>query len=140
MSSGIYCILNLANGSRYIGQSTDLSRRKSYHFTALAKGVHKNKHLQSAYNHHGSQAFRWSVLQYAVGQSCLDALERHWIGLYASNDPKHGYNAEAGGLTRPRASYATRLRMQRAQGVRHNRLVRDKRESPDLGTPTYTHN
>ena len=129
MSSGIYCILNTSNGHRYVGQSTDLSRRKSYHFTALAKGIHKNKHLQAAWNRYGAFCFQWSVLQYAVGQSCLNAAECHWIAFYASNDPRHGYNAEPGGLTRPRASCRTRWAMQRAQGIRRNK---DKRESPSF--------
>lgn len=53
MSSEIYCILNASNGHRYIGQSVDLSRRKSYHFTALRKEIHRNKHLQPAWNRYG---------------------------------------------------------------------------------------
>lgn len=125
MSSGIYCILNTSNGLRYIGQSIDLPRRKSYHFTALAKGIHKNRHLQSAWNLYGSQAFRWEVLQSAVGQSCLNSMECHWIAIHASNDPHHGYNAEPGGLTRPRASCRTRLRMQQSQWIRRNKDKKD---------------
>jgi group I intron endonuclease len=128
MPSGIYCILNTANGHRYVGQSVDLSRRKSYHFTALAKGIHKNRHLQAAWNRYGASCFLWSVLQVVCGAASLDAAERHWIALYASNDPKHGYNAESGGLTRPRASCRTRWAMQRAQGIRHSK---DKRETPN---------
>ena len=129
MSSGIYCILNTSNGHRYIGQSTDLSRRKSYHFTALSKGVHKNRHLQAAWNRYRASSFVWEVLQVVCGAASLDAAERHWIALYASNDPRHGYNAEPGGLTRPRASCRTRWAMQRAQGIRRNK---DKRESPSF--------
>ena len=126
---GIYCILNTSNGHRYVGQSTDLSRRKSYHFTALAKGIHKNKHLQAAWNRYGASCFQWSILEAVVGIAALDGAERAWIGFYASNDPRHGYNAEPGGLTRPRASCRTRWAMQKAQGIRRNK---DKRESPSF--------
>ena len=139
MSAGIYSILNTANGKRYIGQTTDLSKRRFAHFAALRKGFHKNSHLQAAWNRYGSQAFRWSVLQVCCGTASLDAAERHWIAFYASNDPKHGYNTEPGGLTRPRASYATRLRMQKAQGIYRNRLKRDVRETPDQPSSTSTH-
>ena len=140
MSSGIYSILNTANGHRYIGQSTDLSKRRFAHFTALRHGVHKNQHLQAAFIHYGSQAFRWSVLQVCCGTASLDAAECHWIALHRSNDPHRGYNTEPGGLTRPRASCATRLRMQKAQGLYRNRLKPDVRESPDQPSPTSTHN
>ena len=136
MPSGIYAILNTANGHRYIGQSTDLSKRRFAHFAALRHGTHKNKHLQAAFFRYGPQAFRWVVLQFVVGQSSLNAAECLWIALHRSNDPRHGYNTEPGGLTRPRASCATRLRMQKAQGLYRNRLKRDVREPPDQPSPS----
>ena len=132
--TGIYSILNTANGKRYIGQSVNLASRKSYHFNALRQSRHKNRHLQAAFNRYGSKAFRWSVLQVmpmTTAIPALNAAERRWIASYASNDPQHGYNVESGGLTAPRATGATRLRMQRAQGLRRNRLKRDVRELPD---------
>ena len=132
--TGIYSILNTANGKRYIGQSVNLASRKSYHFNALRQSRHKNRHLQAAWNRYGPKAFRWSVLQVmpmTTAIPALNAAERRWIALYASNDPRYGYNVESGGLTAPRATGATRLRMQKAQGLRRNRLKRDKRESPD---------
>jgi group I intron endonuclease len=121
MNIGIYCIFNTANQKRYIGQSIDLQRRKSYHFTHLSRGSHRNRHLQSAFNHYGSSSFRWLILEILPNTSYLDARERHWIAIYASNSPSHGYNAELGGLTRPRASSATRWRMQKSQSLRRER-------------------
>ena len=58
----------------------------------------------------------------------MDAQERHWIALHQANDPNHGYNAEPGGLTRPKASCVTRQRMQRSQWIRHNQDKLDERE------------
>jgi group I intron endonuclease len=118
MNIGIYCILNSANGKRYIGQSVDLRRRKSYHFTRLYHKTHRNHHLQSAFIHYGSSCFQWLILQTTSNISDLDHLERFWIAQFKANDPKCGYNAEPGGLTRPRASCATRWRMQKSQCLR----------------------
>jgi group I intron endonuclease len=121
MSSGIYCILNTSNGHRYIGQSVDLSRRKSYHFTALAKGIHKNRHLQSAWNRYGAQTFKWEVLQVVSHPYLLDAQERYWIDLYATNDHKHGYNTESGGRRDLPLTFRTRCNMILAQQKRRNK-------------------
>ena len=128
-TSGIYCILNTCNSKRYIGQTVNLAHRRYYHFSALRHGSHPNLHLQAAFNRYGPHAFRWSVLQVLAGTHAIDAAERRWIALYASNDPNHGYNAEPGGLTRPRASCATLRRMQKAQSRRRAMPMRDVRDS-----------
>jgi len=62
MTSGIYCIENLINGKKYIGQSERLEIRKKWHFSVLEKGNHDNAHLQNAYNKYGKENFIFSVL------------------------------------------------------------------------------
>lgn len=119
--TGIYCILNTINSHRYIGQSRDLARRKSYHFTALLSNSHKNSHLQAAFNLYGPLAFRWLILHTTPFPHTLDHLERHYIALYASNLPTHGYNYEPGGRTNPTLTLATRRNMSIAQNKRRNR-------------------
>jgi len=62
--SGIYCIENLKNGKKYIGQSIDLEKRKHEHFSLLKGNNHSNTHLQNSYNKYGEENFKFRVLLY----------------------------------------------------------------------------
>lgn len=46
MAAGIYCIKNTINGRCYVGQSSDLYRRRKQHFEALKHNQHKNNLMQ----------------------------------------------------------------------------------------------
>jgi group I intron endonuclease len=129
-TSGIYCLLNTCNQKRYIGQSVNLAQRRYFHFSALRHGKHPCAHLQAAFNRYGRQSFQWLILAVSPTINSLDTLERFYIALYRSNDTRHGYNAQPGGLTRPRASYPTLRLMQQAQSRRRARPIPDKRDCP----------
>jgi len=62
--SGIYCIENLKNGKKYIGQSVDLEKRKYEHFSSLKGNYHSNTHLQNSYNKYGKKNFKFRILLY----------------------------------------------------------------------------
>ena len=47
---GIYCIENLVNEKKYIGQSIDVMDRLADHRSRLRSKTHKNLHLQSSWN------------------------------------------------------------------------------------------
>ncbi len=64
MKSGIYKIINLVNGKFYIGSAENLKFRKAKHFSALRKGIHHSKHLQSSFNKHGEKAFEFRIVEY----------------------------------------------------------------------------
>ena len=61
-ASGVYEILNTVNGKRYVGQTSDFTKRWSRHRVMLRNGTHDNKHLQSAYVKHGVGAFQFNEL------------------------------------------------------------------------------
>lgn len=59
---GIYRILNKENGHFYIGQSSDLSHRKSVHWCKLRKNDRFNRYLQNAWNKYGEDAFVFEII------------------------------------------------------------------------------
>ena len=62
--SGIYTIINTANGKQYIGRASCLRRRYTRHLNDFKLKNHRNQHLQRAYEIYGSDAFRFKVLEY----------------------------------------------------------------------------
>lgn len=62
--SGIYLIVNLENGKRYVGSSREIYGRLHDHLCNLKKNVAHNAHLQAAWNKYGENSFIWSILEY----------------------------------------------------------------------------
>ena len=61
--SGIYSIMNIANGKIYIGSSKDIYNRLHEHLHLLNANSAHNKHLQNAWNKYGQECFIYNVLE-----------------------------------------------------------------------------
>lgn len=61
---GIYSLENSRTGDQYIGQSVQLSMRRSDHLRSLSRGNHYNIHLQRAFTKYGVENFSFRVLLY----------------------------------------------------------------------------
>ena len=104
---GIYVIRNKVNDKVYIGQSKDIDGRWRQHLSHLRRGIHKNEHLQNAWNKYGEINFEFSILE--LCDVCdMDNLERYYIKKYDSINANFGYNRESGGNIKKKASIETR--------------------------------
>lgn len=63
MNAYIYQILNTKTQRRYIGSTTDPTKRKQQHFNSLKAGTHHCKYLQQSVNKHGIENFIFSIIE-----------------------------------------------------------------------------
>ena len=90
--SGIYKILNLANGKIYVGSAFNLKKRESEHFHTLRNGTHHNYHLQKSFNKYGEKNFEFNIIEQIFDKSLILQREQYWIDFYKCYDAKIGYN------------------------------------------------
>ena len=75
---GIYCIENIVNGKKYVGQSVDIASRFIKHRYLLRNNKHYNVHLQGAWNTYGEDNFLFYVLE-ECNTALLDEREQYYI-------------------------------------------------------------
>jgi hypothetical protein len=103
--SGIYCIENLVNKKKYIGQSVDIYQRLRCHRSELNKNKHNNIHLQASWNKYGNKNFKFSILTRCTPEY-LDDFERMYIKILDTY--KNGYNRDLGGVFGDKMSQETK--------------------------------
>lgn len=84
--SGIYAIVNTANGRRYVGSTSDRAQRRRDHWFRLRRNMHGNPHLQNAWNKYGEACFEYVWLETVAVERLLD-VEQNYI-----NGNVDGYN------------------------------------------------
>lgn len=90
---GIYAIVHVLSGTRYVGQSGDLLRRFEQHWDMLQLSEHHNPRLQRMWSGDGPDAFQFKVVELAPSELQGVQLQR-WLadreGLHISSFKMHG--------------------------------------------------
>lgn len=92
IKSGIYRILNNANGKLYVGSAVNFNRRFCRHKRLLNANEHPNQYLQNAWLKYGESGFNFAILQHVENKADLIANEQNWLDWFKCYDRKIGYN------------------------------------------------
>lgn len=103
----LYCITNLVNGKKYIGQTTQtIERRFKQHIECAKPSIFDNHMLlPKAIHKYGEENFSITLLCMEIANSKnelidkLNDLETEYIKKYNTTDKNLGYNLTAGGNT-----------------------------------------
>lgn len=143
--SGIYEIVNLTNGKRYIGSAKSFARRWAVHRCNLRKGKHHSAYLQSAWNKYGEDCFEFRLLKVcaiedlvSVEQEALDTIRPEYnmsptagstIGVEFSTERRAKISAAHKGRKRDPAAVeasASKLRGRKLPPERIKHLIGNK--------------
>lgn len=80
--AGIYKISNLITNKFYIGSAKSLYNRWTKHISDLNLNKHANKYLQSSWNLHGSENFKFEIIEFIDNIENLLIREQYYLDLY----------------------------------------------------------
>ena len=118
--SGIYCIENMINSKKYIGQSVNIYSRWAQHKNELNDNKHSNDYLQKSWNKYGSDNFNFYVIEFCDIDK-LDEREIYYINFYKTLDRDKGYNLMSGGTFGRK--YSTESRIKMSQSLNRHRVT-----------------
>lgn len=92
--SGVYKIVNIANGRIYIGSAKSFIQRLNHHLKSLKAGTHHNKFLQNDFIKCGIESFEFQIIELVDGeQEARLAIEQKYLDFYHDNQ-NSCYNLE----------------------------------------------
>jgi len=89
---GVYSIINIFNGKRYVGSTAiSFEARLSQHEALLRAGKHTSRHLQSAWDKYGQDSFQFCAEEVCNASDVL-IREQYFLDFYKSYNDEFGYN------------------------------------------------
>lgn len=93
--TGIYKITNIISGKFYVGSSAKklgIRARIMEHKSNLKRNKHCNKYLQSAWNKHGEDSFKFDIIEVVDDKNKILEREQHYLDLLKPYNREIGYN------------------------------------------------
>lgn len=90
---GIYRIVHAESGKGYVGSAVNIRRRWYKHLSELRHKRHASRHLQSAWEKYGAEAFRFECLEIVPEKKRLIEREQYWLDHYRVYNKENGYNS-----------------------------------------------
>lgn len=91
-TSGIYKITCITTGKMYVGSAVNLRQRWQNHRWRLRTNRHVNRHLQSAWNKHGEDAFAFEVIELILAPFLIER-EQYYLDKLRPFDRGRGFNS-----------------------------------------------
>lgn len=123
---GIYCIENIINHKKYIGQAKSIYDRWSKHKSALRRNCHDNDHLQKSWNKYGEENFSFYIVE-KCSEDILDEREIFYINSFNLLNGDYGYNEKEGGFNGRVSEEANNRRKESLKQYYNNQEIRDKK-------------
>lgn len=123
----IYRIRNKINNKVYIGQTVQtLNNRKTQHKHDSLRAKYP---INFAIAKYGFDNFTFEIIHECKTLFDLNQMEKFYIWVYGSTNPKFGYNLQCGGSDNFYISNKTRKNMSKAQRLRFSRAEEKEKQS-----------
>lgn len=129
--TGIYCIENIVNNKKYIGQSINIDDRWLKHRNELNSKRHYNDYLQKAWDKYGESSFKFYILEECANDE-LDEKEIYYIEKYNTLNRDYGYNLKEGGQNGVVCEYGIEKQRKALIEAYKNPILREQRRKSAL--------
>lgn len=127
--SGVYSLLCVATGKRYVGRSDEIGIRVMSHVYILRKNNHYNKKLQSDFNLYGESAFTYEILEESE-PSILKEVEQSYIDRLGKSNLYNKHMSSETGAEAGEITEETRIKQSERQMGEKNHFF-GKNHSPE---------